>query len=127
MYNVVKEQGRIKIGIQAFLVGNDLCAIISGGDTPHVGAVALSVPRPSLKNFEKTSASTSVLTLIGHKDDETAKKASHALASRLNKNVVVTCGIHLDDIDPEEINIVGELINQLVEELISEVPCKDNI
>ena len=87
----------------------------------------MSVPRPSLKNFEKTSASTSVLTLIGHKDDETAKKASHALASRLNKNVVVTCGIHLDDIDPEEINIVGELINQLVEELISEVPCKDNI
>jgi len=124
MHRLVKEKGRIKVELQAFLVGNDLCVIISGGDTPHIGAVALSVPRTSLTDSDKTSASTSILTLLGHKEDEPAKKVSHALASRFNMNVVVTCGIHLDDIEPEEIKTVGEMLDQLVEELICEVSCK---
>lgn len=112
------EKGRIKIDVKAFLVGEDLCVIISGGDSPHIGCVTLSVPRPSLSDFNKNSSTTSVLNLLGHKDDEAAKYVSHKLSLRLNKNVVVTCGIHVDNITSEEIEITLGLLKELTDILI---------
>jgi len=117
MYDLTIERGRIKVNLKAFVIGKDLCVIISGGDSPHIGAVTLSVPRPSLSDSNITSASTSVLTLQGHKDDEAARQVSHMLASRLNKNVVVTCGIHVDGITAEEIDTVMSILMELVENL----------
>lgn len=107
------ERGRININAKTFLVGDDICVIISGGDSPHIGCVTLSVPRPSLSDKSKTSATTSILNLIGHKDDESAKYVSHTLSSKLNKNVVVTCGIHVDNITTEEIDIAICILKEL--------------
>ena len=118
MKEIAVAKGRISINSRAFLVGEDLCVIISGGDSPHIGCVTLSVPRPSLSYKNKISSTTSILNLIGHKDDEAAKYVSETLASRLNKNVVVTCGIHVDNIKPEEIHITIELIKELTDKLM---------
>jgi len=118
MQDFTAVKGRVKINLKAILIGEDLCVIISGGDSPHIGCVTLSVPRPSLADSRIISATTSVLNLIGHKDDEAAKYVSHMLSSELNKNVVVTCGIHLDNITKEEINIIFELLKELTEKLI---------
>ena len=107
--------------MKAFSLGNDLCVIITGGDQPHIGCVTLSVPRPSLANSEVTSATTSVLNLLGHKDDEVARYVSHLLSSKLNKNVVVTCGIHVDNITAEEIGITLELLEGLATRLIKQL------
>lgn len=119
MYDLTLERGRIKVNLKAFMIGKDLCVIISGGDSPHIGCVTLSIPRPSLSDLNKKSATTSVLNLLGHKDDEAAKYVSHTLSSKLNKNVVVTCGIHVDNITAEEIgitiNILKELTGMLIE------------
>lgn len=117
MQDFTAEKGRIKISMKSILIGEDLCVIISGGDNPHIGCVTLSVPRPSLADLNVISATTSVLNLIGHKDDEAARYVSHALSSKLNKNVVVTCGIHLDNITKEEIKITIELLSELTENL----------
>lgn len=117
MQDFKAEKGRIKISMKSILIGEDLCVIISGGDNPHIGCVTLSVPRPSLADSNVISATTSVLNVIGHKDDEVARYVSHALSSKLNKNVVVTCGIHLDNITKEEIKITIELLNELTENL----------
>ena len=117
MDEIAVKQGRININGRAFLVGEDLCVIISGGDSPHIGCVTLSVPRPSLSDKNKISSTTSILNLIGHKDDEAAKYVSETLASRLNKNVVVTCGIHVDNIKAEEIHTTIELIKELTDKL----------
>lgn len=106
--------------MKSFDIGEDLCVIISGGDKPHIGCVTLSVPRPSLSTSGGTSATTSVLNLMGHKDDEAAKYVSHLLSSKLNKNVVVTCGIHVDNITCEEIEITLDLIKRLTDTLIQE-------
>jgi hypothetical protein len=38
----------------------------------------------------------------------------------LNKNVVVTCGIHVDNITNEEIEITMDLIKKLTDTLIQE-------
>ncbi|MBI6871126.1 hypothetical protein [Clostridium aciditolerans] len=112
------ENGRIKINMKAIAIGEDLCVIISGGDSPHIGCVTLSVPRPSLADARVVSATTSLLNLVGHKDDEAARYVSHAISSRLNKNVVVTCGIHVDNITSEEIKVIMDLLKQLTDMLI---------
>ncbi|WP_199883892.1 prenylated flavin chaperone LpdD [Anaerosinus massiliensis] len=118
---ITVESGRIKITLQAVPVGNDLCVILYGGDAPHIGCVTLSVPRPGLKDKTATSATTSVLNVIGHKDDEAARYVSCVLASKLNKNVVVTCGIHVEDITDEEIRITIELLKDLTNKLIQQM------
>lgn len=125
MYDFTIERDRIKVNFKAFLLGKDLCVIISGGDSPHIGAVTLSIPRNSLSDSNINSASTSVLTLLGHKDDEAARQVSHTLASRLNKNVVVTCGIHVDNITAEELNTVMVILKESIEILINQV-CSKN-
>ncbi|MBP1927029.1 hypothetical protein J2Z76_002901 [Sedimentibacter acidaminivorans] len=118
MYEFNLERDRIKLNMKAFLIGEDLCVIISGGESPHIGCVTISVPRPSLSDTSVVSATTSVLNLVGHKDDEVARVVSNDLSSKLNKTVVVTCGIHLDYITQEEINITIELIKEFTNKLI---------
>jgi len=119
MHEFYLGKGRIKINMKAVSIGEDLCVIISGGDSPHIGCVTMSVPRPSLSDSRDISATTSVLNLIGHKDDEVARIVSNELSSKLNKNVVVTCGIHLDNITQEEINVTIEILKELTSNLIS--------
>lgn len=118
MHDFTLEKGRIKVNLKAFTIGEDLCVILSGGDSPHIGCVTLSIPRPSLSDLNNNSATTSVMNLIGHKDDEAAKYVSHILSSKLNKNVVVTCGIHVDKITSEEIKDVISLLKKLTDMLI---------
>lgn len=121
MYDLEREIGRVKLEMKAITVGNDLCIIVSGGDKPHIGCVTLSVSRPSLADSKFNSATTSILNLTGHKDDEAAKYVSHTLSSRLNKVVVATCGIHIDNITAEEINVVMRLIKEMTEALVQEL------
>lgn len=121
MQDLTIESGRIKINMKAIEIGEDLCVIISGGDSPHIGCVTLSVPRPSLSDKNINSATTSILNLTGHKDDEAARYVSHTLSSRLNKNVVITCGIHVDNITNEEINITIGLLKELTDALIKKL------
>ncbi len=118
MYEFNLERDRIKLNMKAILVGEDLCVIISGGDKPHIGCVTLSVSRPSLSDTNVISSTTSILNLIGHKDDEVAKFVSNELSSKLNKTVVVTCGIHINCITQEEIHVTLDLIKELTNNLI---------
>ena len=118
MQELFLEKNRIKINMKAITIGEDLIVIISGGDSPHIGCVTLSTPRPSLLDPKVISSTTSVLNLVGHKDDEAARYVSNELSYKLNKNVVVTCGIHIDNITSEEIEITLKLIMELTEALI---------
>jgi hypothetical protein len=96
-------------------IGKDLLVAIWGGERPHIGATAVAQPRPSLKEPGRTSSTASVFCFLGHKEDSLAKAASEALAATLNTNVVVTAGIHWDNLDPEGIKKVIRNSNILVE------------
>jgi hypothetical protein len=89
-------EGRLRVEATALPVGQDLVVAIWGGTAPHVGAVALALPRPSLRDPNVTSATSSVLTLLGHKDDTVAREAAERLAAARNCPVVVTAGLHVD-------------------------------
>ena len=66
-----------------------------GGTRPHIGAVAVAIPRASHARAGRRSATTSVFALVGHKDDEVARPLATALARELGLTVVVTAGVHL--------------------------------
>ena len=102
-FTVKTDEGAYDLEAGVRLIGRDLLVAIWGGEKPHIGAVSAALPRPSLKDPKATSASASVICFLGHKEDELAKAASIVLSSRLNTSVVVTAGIHWDDLREEDI------------------------
>jgi hypothetical protein len=102
-------------------MGRDLAVILCGGDRAHIGAVAVSQARPSLEAGGGTSASTSVITLPGHKEDDLARAIAARFAARLDAVVTVACGIHLERIRPEELQDVLDLAEQLTARALARV------
>jgi hypothetical protein len=102
-FKLVCGRGDYRVYAQGRLVGDDLVISIWGGNKPHVGTVAVALPRQSLREPEKVSSTSSVFTLLGHKEDVIAKEFSEKLSSALNRVVVVTVGIHQDRIDEKGI------------------------
>ena len=122
-FTVATHEGSYDLEAGVRSIGEDLLVAIWGGERPHIGAVSVARPRPSLKDPEATSATASVICLLGHKEDELAKAASEVLAAALNTPVVVTAGIHWDDIEPEGIQQVIRnskiLVDLILEKLAS--------
>jgi hypothetical protein len=102
-------------------IGEDLLIAIWGGDRPHIGAVAVAQPRPSLRDKSEISATASVFCYVGHKDDVIAKEAAEKISSALNTNVTVAVGIHWDDIDEAGITCVMENSRELIEMITERV------
>jgi hypothetical protein len=124
---VVKtEEDSYNLSAGVRLIGEDVLVAIWGGEKPHIGAVAVAQPRPSLKDPDVTSATASVICLVGHKEDELAKASAEILAATLNTAVVVTAGIHWDNLDPEGIRRIIQnseiLVEMILEKCIVEFP-----
>ena len=115
-------KGRLKTCGFVQEVGQDILVSVWGGTRPHIGAVGIAVPRHSLKNRKKWSATSSNFTFTGHKEDILVKKISERLAAKVRRNVVVTAGIHWDSITLKEIktieNLSGKLSDRILEKLL---------
>jgi len=105
--------------LQAEIVscGKDLCILVSGGDRPHIGAAALGVWTCGAFNSEKNTATSSVISVPGHKEGQLALEAAEQLSKILKRTVVVTVGIHIKGISPELIDKVVEEFHGLVADL----------
>lgn len=104
------------IELKATRVGDDIVAWIYGGEKPHVGCTVQSIPRPSLTGDGSVSVTSSVLNVVGHKDEAICKKVAEALCVRYNAVVVCSGGFHMDHIT------MGQIVEvlQAVEEMICE-------
>jgi gallate decarboxylase subunit D len=109
---------RLQVTVEGRWMGSDFVVSIGGGTHPHVGAVAVAQPRPSLKGDGSVSATASVIALLGHKEDELARWAALHLAARLNATVVVTAGLHADQATLAEVLHLDAEARRLVEALI---------
>jgi hypothetical protein len=105
----------------AVWIGPDLLVHIWGGEAPHIGAVAMAQPRPSLADPKVTSSTASVFTYVGHKEDALVKWAAEKISAALEAKVVVTAGIHWDDLDQAGIETVLANSEQLVQLLIDQL------
>ncbi len=117
-FKVEISKGRLKINGLVHEVGSDVLVSIWGGTKPHIGAVGMAIPRPSLKHSKRWSATSSVFTFIGHKEDIIVKKTSEKLAARLRRNVVVTAGVHWDGVTSGEIKTIQKLTQRLSDQIL---------
>ncbi len=115
---------KLRVVLTATITADGLIVSLLGGDRPHVGAIAIGIPRSSLKDPTKTSATTSVFTLVGHKDDEVARPAAERIARMLNQTVVVVSGIHLDQAKDEDIERISNNAEHAVELFLRKVKNK---
>ena len=97
---------------------NDDVVVVLGGGRDHIGAIGLAVPRPSLLDQNSISATTSVLTMPGHKDDEPAKYVSEKLAAATERNIAVITGIHYDNLAFTDLEILQKLWISLTEKIL---------
>ena len=67
------KRGKFKINATIQEMGPDILVAVWGGTFPHIGAVGMAQVRQSLKSAEETSATSSVFTFLGHKEDELTK------------------------------------------------------
>jgi len=113
--------GRHRVWGTAFLSQEGLAVNLVGGDQPHIGAVAVSIPRPSLANPRQRSASTSVFTVVGHKEDELARPVAAELARVLGRTTVVVAGVHIRRARAADLGKVLENAGRAVEAIIARV------
>lgn len=96
--------GKLRLSAEAWPAGEDWVVCVQGGDTPHVGAVALACPCASpADTADQITAFVSVLTAPGHRDDELARKLALRMCKALRRNISLSVGIHIHNATREEI------------------------
>lgn len=111
----------IEIVLEATFIGEDLAIYLYGGEKPHIGTVILAQPRPSLCNDGRMSATSSILNIVGHKDEFVCRKLAEKAATELRTNVVCTGGIHIDDIAPAQIEQIIKGVDKLSAQMIQQI------
>ena len=124
-FTINTNEGEYDISASVRQIGPDLLVAIWGGEKPHIGAVAMAQPRPSLKDPEKISSTASVFAYVGHKEDELAKATAEILSATLKTNVIVAAGIHWDNLPEEGIRRIIKnseiLVEMILEKIVSEL------
>lgn len=113
--------GRPRVWGTTFLSQGGVTVNLVGGDLPHIGAVAISIPRPSLARPSRRSATTSVFTLVGHKEDELARPFADGLARALGVTAVVVAGVHIRQARSADLARVFENAGRAMEMIIRSV------
>lgn len=114
-------EGKYEISAKAIITCNGLLVTLFGGERSHIGAVAIAIPRPSLRNPTERSVTSSIFTLVGHKDDEIAKPAAESISRELNQVTVVVAGVHVENASSDEIRLLVENSMKAIENLISKL------
>lgn len=107
---IVSEYGneKYKILIEGLTTeGRGLTLRITGGDSPHVGAVAMAVPSLNAATGEKTR-DVSILTGPGHKDRLLAEKVANMVCRKTGEIVSATAGVHIDGATKEDLQLLYE-------------------
>lgn len=92
-----------KLAAWAKFSGEDLWVLVNGGDLDHIGSLSLGLPRPSLTGDASPRATVSTFNVTGHKDDAVGNMFADRLASAFGCRVSVSCGIHFNGLDPENL------------------------
>lgn len=121
-WNVSASNAQFEISAEVLEMGDDCLVAVWGGTRPHIGAVGMAQVRPSLRDPNKSSATSSVFTFVGHKEDTAAKMMAEELARRLKRNTVVAAGIHWDNLSEDDIAAISGLCRDILGKILERVP-----
>ena len=116
-YKLSSSEGGFHVEVDAVFLGRDLLVTCTGGDRPHIGAVAVAHTRPDPGDPKKITASANIICLSGHREDELARAAALKLCKNLGCTVTVVAGMHWHHIDREGIDQVVANVERLIERL----------
>jgi len=100
-------EGRYRVALSASLTGRGLNILLTGGESPHIGAVVMCIPRQSGTGNGLT-ADTWVVPVPGHKDFHLAKSIGEMISRVTGEVTVVAAGIHIDDAKAWEIDLITQ-------------------
>ncbi|MBI2875553.1 MAG: hypothetical protein HYY20_01580 [Candidatus Tectomicrobia bacterium] len=121
LYEISHGEGPHRVTLQATVSTNGVILSLQGGDLPHIGGVAVGVPRPSSRDPSRITANVSVISILGHKDDELARPLADKVVRKLGQIVVVIAGIHVDDATPQDLEAVIRNAHAAVDEWLEKV------
>lgn len=105
--------GKYIVTAKVHVLDFGLTVTLYGGEEGHVGSVVVAIPRPSLQDPAVTSSTSSVINIVGHKDENVARPLAEELAKTFKQIVVVTAGIHVDKATSQEIKILSQNVEQI--------------
>jgi hypothetical protein len=120
-YQIDEGDGSCCVSLKAFGLYNGFIVHITGGDEPHIGGIAVGLPRPSTQDPSRVTANVSVISILGHKDDELARPIADRIARALNSIVVVIAGVHIHQASKADIDKILNNTNRAVEKLLAQI------
>ena len=98
----------LKVICEYKYIGDDLLVIISNKN-PHIGGVSLFCNN------------TYTIKKPNHKDHIISQKIAKQLGEILKKDVLVICGIHIDNATKKQIDLVIKNTEKCIQKLIKEI------
>jgi hypothetical protein len=89
-------EGRYTVILACHKVGKDRLILITGGEEEHIGSATLIEAKDRLQTMRKK----------GHKDHIISEKMANIIYDKIGKDLLVICGIHIDDATAAEIDIL---------------------
>ena len=113
MFKTTRKVGSVEIVLEAKKLGEDYLLTLTGGKE-HAGAVAVGL-------FDEKSrrASSSVITLPGHREEQLALDSARRISRATGKTSVFVAGIHVDNISQEEIGEIVSAAEEMVGSFIA--------
>ncbi len=96
-------RGNRRLLAVACRAGDDLVVTLTGGERPHVGCVVLAQAHPARGEAARVRVTSSVVAIPPHREEALARPLAERLAQTLNATVVVSAGVHDDNLSPEGI------------------------
>ncbi|MGB9804576.1 hypothetical protein [Desulfofundulus sp.] len=114
-------KGKHRVELRATLTEEGIMVSLLGGEKPHIGAVVLSIPRPSMAEPGRVSCTSIVVPRLGHKDDELAKPLAEELAKACDQPVVMVAGVHVEKAQAEDIDLLIKNSNEALQHLLKTI------
>ena len=103
-------EGRYSVRLESYNIGKDMLIVITGGEEDHIGSATLIEAKGHLQTMIKK----------GHQDHVVSEKMANIIYDTIEKDLLVVCGIHIDDASKEEIDILVDNTQACVDIFLKE-------
>jgi gallate decarboxylase subunit D len=114
-----EQDGAFELVAHMDWLGDDVLVQLVGGKG-HIGAIGIGQTRSSLKDAAGAASTSSVFAVIGHKEDEIAKKMAGDLSRALHCTAVVVAGMHWDGLGQADIDRIVGMCDKICRKLVEQ-------
>ncbi len=104
-------EGRYRVHLESYAIGKDRLVIITGGEEEHMGSATLIEGKGHLQTMIKK----------GHQDHVISEKMANMIYDKMGEDLLVVCGIHIDDASKEEIEMLVHNAQACVDIFLKEI------